>query len=68
VDERSILLLAVADLVADGVRLEGRGVSPDVTVDAPLPYRQGVDTQLEAALAELRSLVASRRRGSGSGG
>ncbi len=57
VGEQAILLLAVNDLLADGVRLEGRGVEPDVVVDPPLPFRNGADPQLARALAELRALV-----------
>lgn len=29
--------------------LEGRGVAPDITVSAPLPYSEGHDPQLEKA-------------------
>jgi carboxyl-terminal processing protease len=46
----SLLLLAVADVLADGERLEGVGVTPDVEVLDKLPYADGADPQLEAAL------------------
>ena len=46
----SLLVLAVADILADGERLEGVGVAPDVEVADPLPYAAGADPQLDAAL------------------
>ncbi len=48
--DRSLLFLAVADVRVDGERLEGVGVSPDVTIADPLPYAAGRDLQLEAAI------------------
>ncbi|HEY8369970.1 MAG TPA: S41 family peptidase [Thermodesulfobacteriota bacterium] len=59
----ALLLLAVADILADGVRLEGRGVEPHVTVEAPLPFRGGADPQLDRALDELALMVAARETG-----
>lgn len=49
----SLLLVAVLDVTVDGVRLEGRGVTPDVEVPQALPYAAGRDPQLEAALVEI---------------
>jgi carboxyl-terminal processing protease len=49
----SLLVLAVSDVRVEGVRLEGRGVAPDIEVPFRLPYAAGRDPQLEAALAEL---------------
>ncbi|HEY2159353.1 MAG TPA: S41 family peptidase [Isosphaeraceae bacterium] len=46
----SLLVLAVADVLADGERLEGVGVAPDVEVPDALPYADGADPQLDAAL------------------
>lgn len=46
----SLLLIATLRVVVDGVVLEGRGVAPDVAVDAPLPYADGADPQLDAAI------------------
>ncbi len=46
----SLLFLAVADVLVDGERLEGVGVTPDVEVLDRLPYADGADPQLEAAL------------------
>jgi carboxyl-terminal processing protease len=50
----SLLLLAVADVLVDGKRLEGVGVSPDIEVDNPLPHAAGADPQLDAAIRVLR--------------
>jgi carboxyl-terminal processing protease len=46
----SLLFLAVEDVLVDGERLEGTGVTPDVPVAADLPYAEGRDPQLERAL------------------
>lgn len=46
----SLLFLAVQDIVVDGERLEGVGVTPDVPVPAGLEYAEGRDPQLERAL------------------
>jgi carboxyl-terminal processing protease len=53
----SLLYLAVADCIVDGQHLEGRGVKPDLEVADVLPFAQGEDRQLEAAL----SLAASKK-------
>jgi carboxyl-terminal processing protease len=55
--DRSLLYLAVMEVLVDGVRLEGRGVEPHVTVAGMLPYAAGEDPQLETAL----DLAASAR-------
>jgi carboxyl-terminal processing protease len=49
----SILLIAVADVVVNGERLEGIGVSPDINVARPIPYCNNADPQLDAAKDEL---------------
>ncbi|MDW9528837.1 PDZ domain-containing protein [Sinorhizobium meliloti] len=55
----SMLELAVSDAVIDdGVRLEGRGVEPDVPVPFALPYAGGRDPQREAAMEEMRRILA----------
>jgi carboxyl-terminal processing protease len=51
----SLLLLATSDVRVDGERLEGVGVSPTIPVEAPLPYRDGADPQLDRAIAVLSS-------------
>jgi carboxyl-terminal processing protease len=48
--DNSLIFLAVQDVLVDGERLEGSGVTPDVTVAADLPYAEGRDPQLERAL------------------
>jgi carboxyl-terminal processing protease len=49
----SVLYLAVNDVLVDGERLEGVGVEPDIKVDRELPYSQGKDPQVEAAVRAL---------------
>jgi carboxyl-terminal processing protease len=46
----SLLYLAVSDVLVDGERLEGVGVTPDVPVASELPYAEGRDPQLDKAL------------------
>jgi carboxyl-terminal processing protease len=46
----SLLYLAVADVLVDGQRLEGKGVTPDIIVPSPIPYSQGADPQKERAI------------------
>ncbi len=46
----SFLYLAVYDVLVDGERLEGRGVTPDIVVQRPIPYAAGADPQLERAI------------------
>ena len=46
----TLLELAVADVEVDGVRLEGKGVEPDVTVPFDIRYAAGRDPQLDAAM------------------
>jgi len=59
--DNSLLLLAVADVLVDGQRLEGLGVMPTVTVPFPLAYAEGQDPQLDRAVEVLS-------RGVGAGG
>ncbi|MGD1855211.1 MAG: S41 family peptidase [Leptolyngbyaceae cyanobacterium] len=48
----SLLYVAVADVYVDEtIRLEGVGVTPDVTVPFPVEYAQGADPQKERAIA-----------------
>jgi carboxyl-terminal processing protease len=55
----SLLLLAVADVLVDGQRLEGVGVTPTITVPFPLAYAQGQDPQLERAVEVLSRAVGA---------
>lgn len=55
----SLLELAVSDaVIGDDVRLEGNGVLPDVPVTFTLPYATGQDPQKEAAIEEMRRILA----------
>lgn len=47
----SLLYLAVADVLVDGERLEGKGIVPDVEVPFTPQYTQGADPQKERAIA-----------------
>ncbi len=49
----NLLYLAVMGLEIDGEILEGPGVAPDIAVPRPIPYSNGADPVLDAALAEL---------------
>jgi carboxyl-terminal processing protease len=53
----SLLLLAVADVLVDGKRLEGAGVMPTIPVPFPLAYAQGKDPQLDRAVEVLSHTV-----------
>lgn len=46
----SLLMLAVRDVFADGVRLEETGVAPDIAVERDIRYENGDDPQIEAAV------------------
>lgn len=55
----SLLELAVSDaIIGDDVRLEGRGVQPDIPVPFSLPYAAGRDAQHEAAVEEMKRILA----------
>jgi carboxyl-terminal processing protease len=53
----SFVLVAVADVLVDGRRLEGVGVIPTISVPFLLPYAQGQDPQLDRALEVLSHAV-----------
>jgi carboxyl-terminal processing protease len=59
-NDGSLLLVAVADVLVDGRRLEGVGVTPTISVPFSLAYAQGKDAQLERAVQ-----VLSRTLGAG---
>ena len=46
----SLMIIAVAAVLVDGVRLEGVGVQPDVIIPHDLAYAAGADPRLESAL------------------
>jgi carboxyl-terminal processing protease len=49
----SLLVLAVADVLVGGGRLEGHPVEPDIAVPFDIRYADGADPQLDAALDEM---------------
>jgi carboxyl-terminal processing protease len=53
----SFVLIAVADVLVDGRRLEGVGVMPTISVPFLLPYAQGQDPQLDRAVEVLSRAV-----------
>jgi carboxyl-terminal processing protease len=53
----SLLLVAVADVLVDGQRLEGTGVMPTIHVPFSVEYAQGQDPQLARAVAILSHAV-----------
>lgn len=55
----SLLELAVTDaVIGENTRLEGSGVQPDIPVPFSLPYAAGQDPQREAAIEEMRRILA----------
>jgi carboxyl-terminal processing protease len=57
----SLLYVAVADVLVDGdQRLEGKGVSPDITVDFSLEYAAGADPQKQQAINTLITTIEQR--------
>lgn len=55
----SLLELAVSDaIIGDDIRLEGRGVQPDIPVPYSLPYAAGQDAQRDAAIAEMAQILS----------
>jgi carboxyl-terminal processing protease len=54
----SLLYLAVADVLVDGQRIEGKGIAPDIDVPFTIPYAQGRDPQKEAAIAAVLEAIA----------
>jgi carboxyl-terminal processing protease len=58
----NLLYLAVSGLEIDGEILEGPGVAPDIEVARPLPYAQGADPVLEAAVEALSARAKGPRQ------
>jgi C-terminal processing protease CtpA/Prc len=55
----SLLEIAVSDAVLEeNTRLEGTGVEPDLPVPFSLPYAAGNDPQRDAAIEEMRRILA----------
>lgn len=61
IGDRGFLYLARYDVTIDGVRLEGKGVEPDIVVPFSLPYAQGEDPQMARALDEASKLADTRK-------
>ncbi len=57
ISEESILYHCVAMLEVDGIRLEGRGVEPDIHVPFDIRYCGGKDPQLERAKQEIVNMI-----------
>jgi carboxyl-terminal processing protease len=55
----NLLLLAVADVLVDGQRLEGGGVTPTIEVPFDPAYAAGMDPQLDRAV-EVLSVVKKK--------
>lgn len=55
--DNSLLIVATADVIVDGARVEGVGVSPTVFIDFDLRYAGGADPQLAAATEHLLMLI-----------
>jgi carboxyl-terminal processing protease len=58
----SIIEIPIADVFADGSRLEGKGVNPDIPV-SPEFDPEGRDQMLSRALDELKNIPSSGRMG-----
>ena len=60
VAEQETLMIAVADVRIDGKRIEGQGVTPDVTVPFDARRAAGADPQLDRAIRVLLELLGPR--------
>lgn len=60
--DESLVYLAVSDVRVDGVRLEGVGVAPDVTVSDDYRFNGGKDPQLDRALQEAAEMIRPSSR------
>ena len=57
--DKSLLELAVQDVIVDGKRLEGRPIAPDVAVPFDVRYAAGADPQMDRAVAILGQRLAN---------
>ncbi|WP_054309634.1 S41 family peptidase [Mesorhizobium sp. 1M-11] len=57
--DTSLLMLAAGTVQVDGEVLEGKGVVPDIVVDAPIPYAMGADPQLDVAVEQMTRDLSS---------
>lgn len=56
----NLFYLAVTGLEVDGDILEGPGVTPDIEVARPIPYSNGADPVIEAAVEHLARKAGAR--------
>lgn len=56
-NDGSLLYVAIADVLVDGKRLEGIGVTPDINVPFSWEYAPGSDPQTENAIATLLTAI-----------
>ncbi|MBW4691098.1 MAG: PDZ domain-containing protein [Lyngbya sp. HA4199-MV5] len=61
----SLLYVAVADVLVDGQRIEGKGVAPDIDVPFTVPYAQGRDPQKDGAIAAVLEAIGKPLKGRG---
>ena len=58
----SLLYVAVVDVYVDGERLEGQGVTPDISVPFSLEYAEGDDPQKEQAIETVLETINQEKR------
>ena len=56
----SLLYLAVADVLVEGKRLEGKGIQPDIEVPFDIAYAQGRDPQKEKVIEVVLATATGR--------
>jgi carboxyl-terminal processing protease len=59
-EDNSLLVLAIRDVLVDGQRLEGPGVTPDIEVARDIRYSGGADPVLERGLKEIAGILTKR--------
>lgn len=59
---------AVQDVVTDGGRIEGEGVTPTIEVERDIRFENGNDPQLSAAIAVLRERLGRAPENGGAAG
>jgi len=58
----NLLNIAVANMLVDGERLEGKGVTPDIDINMPIEYANGKDAQMDWAINILFAEVMNRQK------
>ena len=59
-EDDSLLVLAIRDVLVDGQKLEGAGVTPDIEVARDIRYSGGADPVLDRGLKELAESLTKR--------